>query len=133
MRISDWSSDVCSSELQVSEIEEGHEQELEQAAVNLVLGLPEFKAAKDAADAGEIRIRAELRPDIDLEAAQMDSEDVSDQEELQIAQIAQELNVEAEKRAFINMLIQGNAMNKMQAYHLAQEQERKSDGAGKRG
>lgn len=106
----------------VSEIEQGHEQELEQAAVNLVLNLPEFKSAKDAHEAGEIRIRAQLRPDIDLEGAQAEAEDVSDKEELQIAQIAQELDLEAQKRQFINMMIQGNAMNKMQAYHLAAEQ-----------
>lgn len=107
---------------QVAQIEDGHEQELEQAAVNLVLSLPEFKSAKDAYEAGEIRIRAELRPDIDLEGAQAEAEDTSEKEELQIAQIAQELDLEAQKRQFINMMIQGNAMNKMQAYHLAADQ-----------
>jgi hypothetical protein len=107
---------------QVSQIEQGHEQELEQAAVNLVLSLPEFKAAHEAHAAGELRIIAQLTANIDLDAAKMDAEDTTDQEELQIAQVAQELSLEVEKRKLINMMIQGNAMNKMQAYHLAQEQ-----------
>lgn len=107
---------------QVSQIERGHEQELEQAAVNLVLSLPEFSAARQAHEAGEIRIRAELTPNINLRAAKLDAEDTTEREELQIAQIAQELDLEVQKRKMINMMIQGNAMNKMQAYHLAQEQ-----------
>ena len=39
---------------QVAQIERGHEQELEQAAVNLVLGLPEFAAARQAYEAGDM-------------------------------------------------------------------------------
>jgi len=107
---------------QVSQIERGHEQELEQAAVNLVLSLPEFAAARQAYEAGEIRIRAELTANINLQAAQLDAEDTTDREDLQIAQIAQELDLEVQKRRMVNMMIQGNAMNKMQAYHMAQEQ-----------
>jgi uncharacterized protein YlxP (DUF503 family) len=107
---------------QVSQIEQGHEQELEQAAVNLVLSLPEFKSAKDAFEAGEIRIRAELTANINLQAARVDAEDTTNREELKIAQIAQELDLEVQKRRMINMMIQGNAMNKMQAFHMAQEQ-----------
>jgi hypothetical protein len=107
---------------QVSQIERGHEQELEQAAVNLVLGLPEFSAARQAYEAGDIRIRAELTPNINLQRARLDAEDTTGREELQIAQIAQELDLEVQKRKMVNMMIQGNAMNKMQAYHLAQDQ-----------
>jgi hypothetical protein len=107
---------------QVAQIEQGHEQELEQAAVNLVLSLPEFAAARQAYEAGEIRIRAELTANINLEAAQVDAEDTTDREDLKVAQIAQELDLEVQKRRMVNMMIQGNAMNKMQAYHMAQEQ-----------
>lgn len=106
----------------VSQIEQGHEEELEQLAVNITLDLPEFQAAKEAVEAGQLRLIASMRPDIDLDGAQMDAEDTSDKEELQIAQVALELDLEAKKRAFINMLIQGNAMNKLQAYHMATEQ-----------
>jgi hypothetical protein len=107
---------------QVSQIERGHEQELEQAAVNLVLSLPEFSAARQAYEQGEIRIRAELTPNINLQRAQVDAEDTTGRQDLQIAQIAQELDLEVQKRRMVNMMIQGNAMNKMQAYHLAQQQ-----------
>jgi hypothetical protein len=107
---------------QVAQIERGHEQELEQAAVNLVLGLPEFAAARQAYEAGEIRIRAELTANINLQAAQVDAEDTTGQEDLKVAQIAQELDLEVQKRRMVNMMIQGNAMNKMQAFHMAQEQ-----------
>lgn len=106
----------------VSQIEQGHEAELEQAAVNLVLSLPEFEVAKAAHDAGEIRIRAQLTANIDLDAAQLDAEDTSDSEDMQVAEIAQELDLEVQKRHMVNLMIQGNAMNKMQAYAMANEQ-----------
>lgn len=105
----------------IAHLEHGHEEELEQAAVNILLGLDEFSSAKEAVEAGELRIKAELTSEIDLEGAQLDAEDTSDKEELQIAQVAQELDLEVSKRQFINMLIQGNAMTKAYAFHLAQD------------
>jgi hypothetical protein len=106
----------------VAQIEGGHEEQLEHLSVQLVLNLPEFASAKQAVEAGDLRVIASMRPDIDLDGAQMDAQDTTDKEELQIAQVALELDLEAKKRAFINMLIQGNAMNKLQAYHMATEE-----------
>lgn len=103
---------------QVSQIEQGHEEELQNAAVELVLSLPEFKAAKEAVDAGDLRLIARLTSDIDLEGAQLDAEDNSEREDLKIAQVAAELDLEVQKRRFLNMMTQGNAMAKLQAYHL---------------
>jgi len=105
----------------IAQLEAGHERELEQAAQDILLNLDEFAAAKEAVDNGELRLKVELTSEIDLEGARLDAEDVSDKEELQIAQVAQELDLETEKRRFLNVLIQGNAMNKAYAFHLAQD------------
>lgn len=103
---------------QVSQIEQGHEEELQNAAVELVLSLPEFKAAREAVQAGDLRLVAHLTAEIDLEGAQLDAENTTDREDLKIAQVAAELDLEVQKRKFLNMMIQGNAMAKLQAYHL---------------
>lgn len=112
------------SAMQVMRIERGHERRLEQAAVALVLGLPEFRSAKAAVEQGNLKIIAQLRPQgVDLPGAQLDpeEEDEAAQAELEIAEIAQEMNLEAEKRRFVNTMIQGNAMHKNYAFHMADE------------
>lgn len=112
------------SAMQVMRIERGHERRLEQAAIDLVLSLPEFKSAKQAVDSGNLKIIAQLRPEgADLQGAQVDpeEEDEAAQAELEIAEIATELNLEVEKRRFINTMIQGNSMHKNYAFHMASE------------
>lgn len=110
--------------MQVMRIERGHERRLEQAAVDLVLNLPEFSSAKKAVEAGHLRIIAQLRPQgADIQGAQLDpeEEDEGAQAELEIAEIARELDLETEKRRFINQMIQGNSMHKNYAFHLADD------------
>ena len=98
--------------------EQGHERELEEMAVRVVLGLPEFAHYKAAYKEGDLKIVAQLRPDIDLEGATVEPEepDQEQQAELQVAQIAQELDLEKEKRRMINLMIQGSAINKDHAF-----------------
>ena len=100
------------------QFEQGHERELEQAAIRIVLDLPEFRDAKDAYEAGELKFIVQLRPDINLEGTSVEPEEPNEeqQQELEVAQIAQELNLEKEKRRMINMMIQGAAVNKDHAY-----------------
>ena len=106
------------------QFEQGHERELEQAAIRVVLDLPEFKDAKSAYEDGELKIVAQLRPEIDLGGTNVEPEAPNEeqQQELQVAQIAQELDLEKEKRRMVNMMIQGAAINKDHAY-LQIEQE----------
>jgi len=99
--------------------EQGHEEELAQEAIDLVLSLPEFQSARQAVDDGTLRIKAQLRPNVDVDDARPEPEDPDEQkqQELQVAQIAQELDLEKAKRRMINMMIQGAAINKNYAFH----------------
>lgn len=98
----------------VTELEKGHEKELEQAAIDLVLGLPEFKAAKEAYEAGDLGIKVTLTQKVNLAGAAEDSEAEEEVDD-------NYLSSEAAKRRFINMMIQGNAASKLYAYHLAKD------------
>lgn len=108
---------------QIIRIERGHEAELEQAAIDLVLSLPEFAAAKEAYDEGDLGIEVKLkRPgQVDTSNMQDSPEDLTPDDEQEIAQVAAEIGSEVQKRRFINMMIQGSAQGKIYAYHLAQE------------
>lgn len=106
---------------QVVQLEQGHEEELEQAAVGLVLGLSEYQSAREAHDSGELIIRAKLRPDVDLEGAQMEAPEDEEEAEVEVAQVAQELDIEVQKRKFVNLLVHGSAMTKNYAFHLVDD------------
>lgn len=101
-------------------VQSAHRAELEQAAVSIVLDLPEFRMAAEAVQAGELRIEAKLVQGVtpDDMRPQADAPNEQQQQELEIAQIALELNAEKEKRRMINMMIQGAAVNKSYAFHL---------------
>jgi len=109
------------------QFEQGHERELEQAAVRVVLDLPEFKDAKAAYADGDLKIVAQLRPQIDLGGTSVEPEapDEEQEAELEIAQIAQELDLEKEKRRMVNMMIQGAAINKNHAYMQIEQELRR--------
>lgn len=104
------------------DLQAGHEEELEQLAIRTVLGMDEFELAREAVEAGELRIEAVLTQNVNLEGAREEAEDMSDKEEMQIAQVARELDLETAKRRFVNMLIQGNAMSKSYAFHLVNDE-----------
>ncbi len=108
---------------QVMEYEQGHEAELEDLAIETVLGLDEFAAAKEAYEAGELNIVATLTRRVDKSDMQLDPEEPEEEkkQELEIPQIAMELNAEQEKRRMINMMMQGAAINKNHAYYLVRD------------
>jgi len=109
-------------------IEEAHREELQQLAVDLVLGLPEFRGAKQAIDSGNLRIQAELTENVTLSRRHLEpEEDDPNRTDLQIPEIAQELGDEVAKRRFVNMMIQGNAINKNYAFHLVGDQLNRID------
>lgn len=138
------------SMMQAVRAEARHRPQLERAAVEIVLGLPEFSGAREAVQAGDLRIEAHL---LDPQAmmqqmqqrirgageeeeepqAQMQvepgAEDEAEQAEmgLNVPQIRQEFDAEANKRRFVNMLIQGAAINKNYAYHEIADQLRQID------
>jgi len=130
-----------------------HRPQLEQAAVEVVLNLPEFRGVREAIEAGELRIEAHLldpqammqqmQRRIQGAAAEAEAEGEEenqmqvepgeeDEEEraelgLDVPEIKGEYDAEANKRRFINLLIQGAAINKNYAYHQIADQLRAID------
>lgn len=108
--------------------EQGHERELEQKAIEVLLELPEFAPARQPYADGEFRIEARLVRDpgeMTMQGMNVEPEPETPEERqavgADVAQIAAELESEKNKRRFINLLIQGSAMNKNHAYHQAAE------------
>ena len=114
-------------ELQTAmQFEHGHERELEQKAIDILLDLPEFAAAKEPYEAGEFRIAAQLVRDpgeMTMQGLQVQPEEETPEQRqalgADVEHIAAELESEKNKRRFINLLIQGAAMNKNYAFHMA--------------
>lgn len=106
---------------EIPELEASHEYELETGAIDLVLSLPEFEAAAQAVEAGTLRLEAVLVTEgADIGGAAPEPE-ADDNPDLEVPEVAQELQAEVYKRRLINMCIQGNAVNKFELYHLAKE------------
>ncbi len=106
------------------QVQEAHREELEQAAVDVVLSLPEFSSAREAVEGGDLRIVAQLVPQIRTDDMRTQAEEPPEeiQQQLSVPQIAQELDAEKQKRRLINMMIQGSAINKNYAYHQVADQ-----------
>lgn len=136
------------------QVESAHREELQQAAVEVVLSLPEFRDAREAVEAGDLRIEATLLdpqammqkmqqrirgaageedPEQEPEGEQMRVQPGEESEEeraelgLDVPEIAGEYDAEAKKRRFVNLLIQGAAINKNYAYHQIADQLRAID------
>lgn len=139
--------------------EANHRPELEQAAVEIVLGLPEFRDAREAIEAGDLKIEAHLLdPQAMMQKMQQRIQGAADVTEigheegeegeeetmmqvepgeeseeeraelgLDVPEIATEYDAEAKKRRFVNLLIQGAAINKNYAYHQIADQLRAID------
>ncbi len=104
---------MAQAAMQAVQFEQAHRRELEQAAVSLVLGMPQFQDAREAYEADELTNQIDVS-DIAVSAAATPDEFPA--EEMQVAEIAQELTAEKNKRRFINMLTQGAAVNQNFAY-----------------
>jgi len=141
--------------MQAMRIEAPHRRQLEQAAVRVVLGLPEFRDVAAALESGALRIEARLvdppemrnvgrrdepegeepeeneRGQGALGRMQVDPQEPDEEKAqemgLQVPEIRQELDVESGKRQFINMMIQGAAINKNYAYHEIADELRAID------
>lgn len=139
--------------------ERRHRPQLEQAAIDLVLDMPEFKGAREAIADGELRIEARL---IDPQAMvrqiqqrlnnmadqaenaegmeneagappgmRVDSDEDTEQQRadfnLDIPEFANQYQSEVEKRRWINMWIQGGAINKNFAFHMISDRLQEID------
>lgn len=110
------------SVMQGIQIEANHREELQQTAVDLVLDLPEFRGARAAVERGDLNVIAELTEQVEISRRHLDPEpDDPNNTDLQVPEIAQQLGDEVAKRRFVNMMVQGNAINKNFAFHLAAE------------
>ena len=137
---------------QAVRVESAHRRELEQAAVEIVLSLPEFRDAREAVASGDLKIEARLMdPDAMMQQMQrkirgavadaeeeedggqmqVDPDEPNEQEQvdlgLNVPEIRSELDAEAKKRKFINLMIQGAAIIKNYAYHLIADRLREID------
>jgi hypothetical protein len=114
----------------VQGIERRHRSELENLAIKIVLDLPEFKDAKADYEEGYLKINARLLPQMPqaghqaqqarIEAPDPD-EEMSQELGLGVPEIQAEITPEVQKRKFLNLMIQGAAVSKTSAYHLASD------------
>ena len=99
-----------------------HKQNLEKAAVNTVLQLPEFSMFKDLIANGDLKIDAKLLiPDLKLPKKEEDEEEKDmeiDIEEILADELA-DLDDRQLRRQFGRMMTQGNAINKLFLFELA--------------
>jgi hypothetical protein len=110
-------STVVSQAMQkVAGIERGHARDLEQMAIDLVLSLPEFAAAKEAAASGHLLFDVKLTAKPDLSGTQSEPDEPGEEEA--VAEIAAEMDSQRARRRFFNMLIQGNATAKLDAFNM---------------
>lgn len=131
-------STVMGSLQQVIQLQNGHKEDLEELAVNIVLELPEFKAFKKWKESGLLKF------DVKLEQANLDnaiveadkegkneegSDDLTPTEDvdLKLAENIGDASEGALKRKFANMITQGNAVNKLYLFQLANDNLNKID------
>lgn len=102
---------------EIRDIEADNREFLENLAIETVLDLPEFEPAREAYDAGDITIIAKLTEGLTLEV-DMDKEDEIDRVEFDLQKELADVDQEMIKRRFVNTLIQGHAMSKMDLYKI---------------
>lgn len=125
----------------IRQIEGPRSEEIKRLAVETVLGLEEFAEVKKLHDAGKIKIdiqhgmgemqreepnvEEELEQQAEEEAQELEDEDETTEMEQEEFDLAHELMDDTEKklrRRLMNTLMQGNAVNKFQLYHLVVDQ-----------
>jgi hypothetical protein len=109
----------------IKQIENIHCEYLEMLAVDTVLALPEFEAAKQAVDRGDLRIEVKLDrlmvrpPEEEDEVGQEEIQEVEQSFEAELAQMLVNMDQEKMKRRFQNIMAQGAAANYMYLYELS--------------
>lgn len=133
-------STIMSAMQQVVQIQQGNEKQLEQLALDVVLQLPEFKMFKQLYQDGLIKFDVQLL-DANLDNAITEQEkqeqteqpanenDLTEGEEanLEFAEEFADIDDGALKRQFANMVTQGNAVNKLYLFQLANDALNKID------
>ncbi len=112
----------------IKQIENPRKEYLEMLAVDTVLSLPEFSAAKDAVDRGDLRIDATLldgmiRPGAEEEVEEEIEETESDptfNKEIELALV--DMEQEKYKRRMQNIMAQGAAANYMYLFELSRNE-----------
>lgn len=116
-------------------LERAHKQQLEQAAINILLELPEYASLKRALKRGDLRIKAELAAPgrADKERMKLEPEEEQERQEEpeedlempdmepqgDVEQALNQVDAEKGKRRVLNMMIQGSAMTKHYAFNQA--------------
>lgn len=98
--------------------EQSHKPALEALAISLIFQLPKFKKFKAPYEAGEFKIDAKLgKPD--MEGVQFSDEVEDEREEMENFK---DIDLEVQKRHFINAMIQGGAVGDNYSFHLVQDE-----------
>jgi hypothetical protein len=126
-----WSI-VGQASQKISEIESSHKKVLEKLALDLVLGLDEFKTYKQAYDDGYLKISISLtQPSMaDFEPGTYEGEapegelSPEEKENEELAKMFQGINLADvnTRRRLANLMIAGGSFSKMYLFHLAEEQ-----------
>ena len=114
----------------VTQIEASHKPQLEKLALDLVLGLDEFKTYKQAYDDGYLKIELSLtQPSIaDFEPGTEQAPEgeltPEEKENEELAKMFQGINLADinTRRRLANLMIAGGSFSKMYLFHLAEEQ-----------
>jgi hypothetical protein len=122
----------------IQQIERPHAEEIKRLAIETVLGLDEFAEVKELYDQGKIKfdiqlghgemerdVPQELEQEAEEEANELEDEEETTEMEQEEFDLAHELMDDTEKklrRRLMNALMQGNAVNKFQLYHLVVDQ-----------
>jgi hypothetical protein len=117
------------------QLQQGHEEQLEHLAVQVVLDLPEFAMFKELIDKGAIRIDAQLTAaNLDNAITEQEKElaeeqpqgpdDLTEAEKinLELADVLADVDESSLKRQFANLITQGNAVNKLYLFQLISDQ-----------
>ena len=125
----------------IHQIERAHTEEIKRLALDTVLGLEEFAEIKELYEQGKIKfdiqqghgdmqreepnVEEELDQEAEEQANQLENEEETTEMEQDEFDLYQELVDNTEKklrRRLMNALMQGNAVNKFQLYHLVVDQ-----------
>ena len=99
----------------IQELESSHIKDLEELALETVLGLKEFELVKEAVESGQVKIDAKIDHPSLKQPSTDPKEGLSEAEKLNLdfAKELEDVSVSRAKRRLANLMIQGGAMLKM--------------------
>lgn len=112
---------------QAIKIEQAHKPQLQQAAINLVMELPEFKSYAKPLKAGEFKIKAilgkldtsKIKIGGDEDEEEQFTPESEDDAEEKLDKVLTDMDIQ--KRRFVDAMVHGSATARNYAFHMAQD------------